>query len=72
MSDTAEWHGWQIPDVGAIHIGPLPQRKSVCLYVMEYPAGGGAVMRTLAFFRNEEDAASALKFLDAAVKSRHA
>lgn len=53
-----DWHGWSIGET-AIHVGPLPGRKSVCLYVME-----GTVLRTLAFFKSKAEADAALKLLD--------
>lgn len=54
----SDWHGWG-SDGKAVHIGPLPGRKSICLYVVD-----GSVMRTLAFFRSEKEAAEALRWID--------
>lgn len=59
-----EWHGWARSDDlrekgEALHIGPLPGRKSVCLYVIK-----GSVLTPLAYFRNEEAAERALALLD--------
>lgn len=61
-----EWHGWsrsKEPFTGeTIHVGPLPGRKSVALYTMDYR--DGAVMRVHAYFRSEEEAANFLGALD--------
>jgi hypothetical protein len=61
-----EWHGWsddleQFSGI-AIHIGPLPGRKSVALYTIDYT--DGATMHVHAYFRSTEEAKKALKFLD--------
>lgn len=64
MSVT-DWHGWsrtQEYTGRALHIGPLPGRKSVCLYTMDYRTG--AVMRVHAYFRSEDEARAALDTLD--------
>ena len=53
-----EWHGWSRGDV-ALHIGYLPGRKSVCLYVVR-----GGRLDVLAYFRNEQAAWHALATLD--------
>ena len=57
MSVT-EWHGWGFED-SSIHIGPMPGRKSVCLYAVE-----GSVLSPLAYFRDTESATKALAMLD--------
>lgn len=55
-----EWHGWGMPPGNqALHIGPVPGRKSVCLYAMD-----GSVMWTLAYFRDEEEAQRAMAIID--------
>lgn len=62
----SEWHGWsrgQKPYTGkALHVGPLPGRKSIALYTMDYT--DGAVMRVHAYFRNEDEARDALETLE--------
>lgn len=57
MTDR-EWHGWRISGK-ALHVGELPGRKQVCLYVMD-----GSTIRTLAFFKTEEQAGEAIDMLD--------
>lgn len=59
-----DWHGWTVGDV-SVHVGPLPGRKSVCLYAVN-----GGALHTLAFFRTEYDAQSCLWFLDKLARSR--
>lgn len=54
---ATEWHGWRISGK-ALHVGPLPSRKSVCLYVLD-----GCTIRTLAFFPDEDKAREALAML---------
>lgn len=44
--------GWGFNDDTSLHIGHLPLRKSVCVYVRE-----GSVINVLAYCRNEECAA---------------
>lgn len=60
-----EWHGWSTtaePYKGeSLHIGPLPGRKSICLYTMDYDKG---TMFVHAYFRNEGEAKHALDTLD--------
>ena len=55
---TSEWHGWRIGDA-ALHIGPLPGRKSIVLFILE----GGRLL-PLAYFRDEELARKARDWLD--------
>ena len=61
-----EWHGWSRSEMPytseALHIGPLPGRKSICLYSMDYK--DGAVMSVHAYFRSEDEAKHALAILD--------
>lgn len=59
MGTESEWHGWSIGDSPAIHVGPLPGRKSIVLYKVD-----GSVLTPLAYFRTEEAAAVALSLLD--------
>jgi hypothetical protein len=56
-----DWHGWsrQDSDRGAMHVGMLPGRKSVCLYTVR-----GSVLDVLAYFRDEDHAWDALAWLD--------
>lgn len=57
--NEVDWHGWKIGDRGTLHVGPLPGRKSICVYLVE-----GSVLRTVAFARDEEDARRLVAFLD--------
>lgn len=57
-NDLRDWHGWRTP-AGTLHIGPLPQRKSVCLYLIQ-----GSVMSVKAYFRDEDSARELMSFLD--------
>jgi hypothetical protein len=59
-TDKDEWHGWSRWDgKRTLHIGPLPGRKSLCLYTM-----AGSVMEVHAYFRSEKEARKAMKTLD--------
>lgn len=61
----SDWHGWSRTKgyAGrALHIGPLPGRKSICLYTVDYT--DGAVMYVHAYFRSEDEARRALATLD--------
>lgn len=60
-SEGFEWHGWGLSDssIPSLHVGHLPGRKSLALYVTDT-----SVIRTLAYFRDEESAKEALKVLD--------
>lgn len=62
MRDTAtdEFHGWLVNGLGALHVGRLPGRKSICLYLID-----GSVLTPLAYFRDEEKARLALGWMDA-------
>lgn len=66
MSDRPDdWHGWRIKADGVtftIAVGPLPMRKSICLYSMN-----GSVMDVHAYFRSEEHARTFLALLDEAI-----
>ena len=53
-----EWHGWGRGE-SALHVGPLPGRKSICLYSIV-----GSVMNVHAYFRSEYEAQLALRLLD--------
>lgn len=63
MSDPnlyeSKWHGWSIGDSPAIHVGPLPGRKSIVLYQID-----GSVLTPLAYFRDEDAAEKGLALLD--------
>jgi hypothetical protein len=71
-STKAEWRGWrrQPPSSDstsehqgiAIHAGPLPGRKSIALYTMDYTDGN--VMHVHAYFRSEEEALKFLRYFD--------
>lgn len=60
LKATTDWHGYLLADGRAIHIGQLPGRKSICLYVI-----GGGALEPLAFFRSTADAQRALDLIDA-------
>lgn len=64
---TADWHGFQLGDRGTLHVGPLPTRKSVALYLIQ-----GSVMHVLAYFRDETEARRCLAFLDDVLSPRKA
>lgn len=57
----SDWHGWSRRDSehGALHIGELPGRKSVCLYSVV-----GSVLDVHAYFRTPEHAERVLAWLD--------
>lgn len=60
-----DWHGWSRTgkyEGEALHIGPLPGRKSICLYTMDYR--DGAAMYVHAYFRSEDEARHALAVMD--------
>ena len=54
---TPEWYGGGIGDT-VLHIGPLPGRKQVALYMLK-----GASMTPLAYFVDETAAKQALEFI---------
>lgn len=61
---TSEWHGIAVVPPGgdqsdALHIGPLPGRKQIALYLVSH--GRSTV---LAYFRDEESARRALAWID--------
>lgn len=61
----SDWHGWSRTkgfSGRALHVGPLPGRKSICLYTMDYT--DGAAMHVHAYFRSETEARRALATLD--------
>ncbi len=56
----SDWHGWGFSnEKTALHIGKLPNRKQVCLYIIE-----GSVLEPLAYFRTEESARRALALIE--------
>lgn len=59
--DDEQWHGWSLGRTTneAFHIGRLPGRKRVALY-LEYGSG----FRPLAYFENEKDAQMVVEFID--------
>jgi hypothetical protein len=59
MDVESEWHGWSKGDLGALHVGPLPGRKSICVYTVQ-----GTILRVHAYARSEDEARDLLKFLD--------
>lgn len=58
-AEQIEWHGWSKRGM-TMHVGPLPGRKSICLYRLD-----GSVIRPLAYFPDEDKARECLRFLDA-------
>ena len=58
MTDRWTWHGWSNLKV-SLHIGRLPNRKSICLYSQR-----GSVVNCHAYFRSEHEALLALGVLD--------
>lgn len=60
----SDWHGWSrgLQSGRVLHIGPLPGRKRIALYTMDYR--NGAVMYVHAYFRSEDEAHRALETLD--------
>lgn len=56
-----DWHGLTVSgtDMGTMHVGPLPGRKSIALYHVS-----GGHLTVLAYFPNEAKAAAALAWLD--------
>lgn len=68
MSARDEWHGWSREGSAlALHVGPLPGRKSICLYSID-----GSVIRTHAFFRDEQSAREAMGVLESLILPRPA
>ena len=53
-----EWHGWSRGST-SLHIGKLPGRKRVCLYVLD-----GAILTPLAYFTTEVDARTCMQAID--------
>jgi hypothetical protein len=56
--DVRGWHGWSRGGV-ALHVGPVPGRKSIALY-----SHVGVTATVLAYFRDDESAFRALAVLD--------
>lgn len=61
--DENDWHGWQFGDRGRLHIGPLPGRKSICVYTIQ-----GSVLHVHAYARSEDEARALLAFLDGVLR----
>lgn len=59
MTARMDWHGWRIGGM-CLHVGPLPGRKSVCLYRLD-----GTTIKPLAYFADEERAYAALEVITA-------
>jgi len=63
-----KWHGFKITHVGgeeSLHIGPLPGRKSICLYRVEKSG-----IEVLAFFQTERKAFDALRLIGILARTR--
>ena len=65
------WHGWsRTPGYSGVklHVGPLPGRKSIAVYSMdysmEYHEGGGCTMHVHAYCRSVEEGEKLVKVLD--------
>lgn len=61
-SGEHEWHGWAIEArlaARSLHIGPMPGRKSICLYEQQ-----GGRIRVYAYFRDEQAALDARALMD--------
>lgn len=69
MKSNTTFHGYKTVPKGenetciALHIGRIPSRKSLCLYLSEQNKFM-AQCTPLAYFRNEEDAATCQRVLD--------
>lgn len=53
-----DWHGWRVRGM-ALHVGPLPGRKSIALY-----RNDASILTPLAYFKSETAASACLEFLD--------
>lgn len=65
-----DWHGWSghYPDgstSATLHIGPLPGRKSICMYKVD-----GSLLRVLAYFRDEQVARETLELISELITGR--
>jgi hypothetical protein len=74
MADP-EWHGFarDEPLASALHVGRMPGRKSVCLYIArrnQHENGIGCEVEPLAYFRSDEAAREALALLDHLIPTR--
>ena len=67
MKTEIKWHGWERTEGGvgglSLNIGYLPGRKSPALYLTER-----ARITPLAYFRNEDHAQRATRFIDEIVE----
>lgn len=76
ITTHADWHGWVILYVdqrgssganqkaeASLHIGPLPGRRRIALYVKE-DTSGVAIVSPIAYFPSEEMAERLLTILD--------
>lgn len=61
-----DWHGWarNRPGAPALHVGPLPGRKSIAVYTVE-----GGVIDVVAYCRDEEAARRLVEALDGLILS---
>lgn len=64
MVATINWHGWRrATSSKALHIGPLPGRKSIALYEND-----GIEETVFAYFTSVENAEKAMNLVDALLK----
>lgn len=69
MKEKAKFHGYKTEHKGenetciALHVGRIPSRKSLCLYLSEQNKFMSQIT-PLAYFRNEEDATTCQRVLD--------
>jgi hypothetical protein len=54
-----KWHGWRRVGCAALHIGPLPGRKRIALYIDH-----GTWIETLAWFNGEWAARQVVQAID--------
>jgi len=62
--DESEWHGWQLVDGPSLHIGPVPGRRSIGLFVIV-----GSTLTPLAYFTSEDHARAALDLLTTMIET---
>lgn len=64
------WGGWSVVSAEggrgrvAVHVGPLPGRKSIAVYTVTTFAEGGAVINVHAYCRSVEEGQALLAALD--------
>lgn len=63
---SVDWHGWSRSSKAyhgeSLHVGPLPGRKQIAVYSMDYRSG--AVMHVHAYCRSVEEGERLLAVLD--------